>query len=130
MNTEKINELARIVMEEKEREDYHKQLRMMATDELAAMIATKVEGTDKAATDMFTVTVTSKLTRTLDYPAYLAVEQKLPVGLRCVVMKPEIDLKKLRALELANQEIPAGFVTTKPARSSIKIEKIEVQDGN
>ena len=128
MNTQKVNELCDLIKKHKKLEDSHKKRRVDAESELIGMISTKPEGVDKTATERFVVTVTNKMSRTLDYPAYLAVEQTLPEGLRFVTLKPEIDLKKLRALELANAQIPAQFITTKPAKASVKIE--DARDGN
>jgi len=89
---------------------------------IAKELQTKDEGTDKAVAGCFAITVTSKLTRTLDYEAYREIEDSLPEGVRCVDMKPAINLKKLRALEMVDPKLPSLFITTKPAKASVKIE--------
>lgn len=106
----------------KEKENEFKQKRISIEESIAELLVTKSEGTDKATAGEYVITVTSKLTRTLDYEAYLAIEQGLPEGVRCVVLKPELDLKKLRALEMVDPSLPPHFITTKPAKASVKVE--------
>lgn len=110
------------LLELKEQENIIKEQRIEVENDIAAIVATKEEGTDKAEVGSFKVTVTSKLTRSLDYPAYLAIENDIPAGLRCVDLKPTLNLKILRAMEMANPDIIPVFVTTKPAKSSVKVE--------
>ena len=124
MKTTELDDLCENLMILKKEEKAIADVRIATENEIANLVATKDEGTDKAATDKFKVTVTSKLTRTLDYPAYLAVETSIPLHLRPVVMKPDIALKVLRQLEATNPDIPAGFITTKPAKSQVKVEVI------
>lgn len=99
-------------------------IRIDVENQIAQMVSTKEEGTDKAEAGEFKITVTSKLTRTLDYPAYLAIENDIPAAFRCVDLKPAINLKKLRTLEMSNPDLIPVFVTTKPAKSAVKVEVI------
>ena len=99
-------------------------VRIAVENQIAQMVATKEEGTDKAEAGEFKITVTSKLTRTLDYPAYLAIENDIPSAFRCVDMKPAINLRVLKMLETANPDLPAHFVTSKPAKAAVKVEAI------
>jgi len=122
MDKEKLEGLCADLLSIKEREDHYKQRRIEVESNIAAMLATKDEGTDKTEAGRYLVTVTSKLTRTLDYEAYLAIESGLPEGVRCVRLKPELDLKKLRALEMVDPNLPAHFVSTKPAKAAVKVE--------
>ena len=122
---QQISALAREIMTLKEQETRLKEIRQEREEALAACIVTKFEGTDKAEVDGLRVTVISKFTRTLDYPAYQALEAQIPVGLRCVEMKPQLDLKRLRAMDMARPGFSAQFITTKPARPAIKIEMLE-----
>jgi len=64
------------------------------------------------------------LTRALDYEAYLALENDLPDGVRCVSLEPKLDLKKLRAMDMVRPGFSAAFITSKPAKSSVKVEVI------
>jgi hypothetical protein len=124
MEAEVIDRYAGKIIELKERESELAAVRKELEDELAANIATKEEGTDTEKTAIYKITVTSKLNRTLDYPAYLAIENDIPEGVRCVRMKPEIDLKKLRAMEMVRPGFSAQFVTSKPAKASVKVEVV------
>jgi len=119
-----INRLCQELQEQRDIESAAKEKRTKLEETVAALIATKPEGTEKLETCFFKITVTSKLTRELDYPAYKQIEEGLPVGLRCVTLKPSLDLKALRALELADPSLPAFFITTKPAKATVKIEPI------
>lgn len=124
MKIETIDKYADKILELKERESELADMRKELESELAAAIAMQDEGTDTEKTSRYKITVTSKLTRTLDYPAYLAIENDIPEGVRCVRMKPELDLKKLRAMEMVRPGFSAQFVTTKPAKPSVKVEVI------
>lgn len=75
----------------------------------------KLEGTTK----QFWGSITTKLTRKLDYNAYIALN--LPEKLQFVSLTPKIDLKKLRATELVSPEITDTCITVKPAKTVIKI---------
>ena len=124
MDVQTIDKYADKILELKERESELADIRKELETELAAAIATQEEGTDTEKTSRYKITVTSKLTRTLDYPAYLAIENDIPEGVRCVRMKPELDLKKLRAMEMVRPGFSAQFVTTKPSKPSVKVEVI------
>ena len=126
MNDEQVMQsYAVTILDLKDREDAARAQRQELEARLAGMIATKDEGADKAEAGRYRITVTSKLNRALDYEAYRALEAEIPEGLRCVRMKPEIDLAKLRAMDLARPGFSARFVTTKPAKASVKIEEME-----
>ncbi len=106
----------------KSEETRFSEMRKIYEEKIAALIVTKDEGTDKAEAGIYKVTVTSKLTRTLDYEAYLAIESGLPEGVRCVDLKPALNLKKLRELEMVDPALPPHFISTKPAKASVKID--------
>ena len=120
-----IEMVAEKIMELKRREAIAKEERAMLEDQLAKEITDRVEGTDSMVAGSYKVTVTSKLTRTLDYPAYQAIEADIPEGVRCVRFKPELDLKKLRAIDAVRPWFSAAFITTKPARPTVKVELVE-----
>jgi len=106
----------------KAEENKFAELRKEREEQIASLVATTDEGTDKVEAGIFKITVTSKLTRTLDYEAYKAIEEGLPVGVRCVDLKPAINLKKLRALEMVDPDLPAHFISVKPAKAAVKVE--------
>ena len=117
-----IEETARRITELKEREDAAKNERTALENDLAEAIATKDEGTESRTAGQYKITVTSKLNRTLDYPAYQAIENDIPEGVRCVKFEPKLDLKKLRAMDAVRPGFSAAFITTKPAKPSVKVE--------
>lgn len=120
-----LDDLAEQFQRAKEDEAAAKERRLEVEGQIvAAMTDLKEEGTTTEKTDYFKVSVTTKLTRTLDYPAYLDLESQIPEGIRCVTLKPEIDLKKLRAMEMVRPGFSAQFVTTKPSKPTIKVEAI------
>jgi hypothetical protein len=123
---DKLEVLCHDLVTAKAAEDEAKERRTAIEGEIADMLATGPEGTDKAEAGIYKVTVSSKLTRSLDYPAYCAIEADLPEGVRFVDLKPAINLKKLRALEMVDPTIVAQCVTTKPAKASVKVEIKEV----
>jgi len=67
------------------------------------------------------LSVTYKLSRKLDYQVYQTIEQDLPDGLKCVDLKPSLNLKKFRHLEATDPQLAAQFITAKPAKPTIKI---------
>jgi hypothetical protein len=122
--TEKTLQLERLcsnLAAAKHAEGEAKRQRLQFEDEISALIATKEEGVDTLDAGGFTVSVTSKLTRKLNYVAYQDIESSLPEGLCCVDLKPSINMKKLRALEMVDPNISAMFITTKPAKAAVKI---------
>jgi hypothetical protein len=100
-------------------EHYARDRRLAVEAEIVAIMPGKHEGTvtDKDAG----LSVTYKITRKLDYAAYQAIADGLPEGLQCVDMKPTLNLKSFRALELVEPSLAASFVTESPAKPSISI---------
>ena len=117
-----IEMVADKIVELKRREEIAKQERAMLEEQLAKEISDRVEGTASLVAGSYKVTVTSKLNRTLDYTAYQAIENDIPEGVRCVKLEPKLDLKKLRAMDAVRPGFSAAFITTKPAKPSVKIE--------
>lgn len=81
----------------------------------------KLEGSQTLPAPGFKLTITSKLTRKLDYDAYLAIATP---ATSFVTLKPSIDLKQLRVVEQEDPAMVAQCVTVKPAKTAIKIEEI------
>lgn len=118
-----MKELCQKYLDVKAREAAVKAERLsIESDILSAIKPEKMEGTETRATDGFKVSVTSKLSRTLDYDAYQALE--LPENMAFVDLKPSINLKNLRMIERIDPALAAQCITTKPAKPSIKIEEV------
>jgi len=120
--TIQLERLCRSLVAARHAESEAKRQRLVFEDEISSLIAVKEEGVDRLDAGDFTVSVTSKLARKLNYVAYQDVEASLPEGLRCVDLKPAINMKKLRALEMVDPGISAMFITTKPAKPAVKVE--------
>jgi len=114
-----MKDLCMKYMEAKAAEAAAKEERLMAEAALlAAVRPSKLEGTETKATDG----VTSKLSRSLDYDAYRAMD--LPENIAFVDMKPTINLKNLRMIERLDPALVAQCVTVKPAKPSIKVQEV------
>lgn len=120
-----LQSYAKEILELKAQEEMMKARRYMLETRIGKMVATADEGTDKAEAGRYRITITSKLIRTLDYETYLTLEAQIPETLRPVRMKPEIDLKVLRAMDMAKPGFSAQFITTKPAKPYVKIEEAQ-----
>ncbi len=111
-------ELMRAVDAEKEAKAH----RIKLEDAIAKLVPTKAEGTTNIDLGSDIIKIVTKLTRTLDYDTYLSIENGLPDGLRCVDLKPSLNLTRLRALELVDAGLVASFVTSKPAKTAVTVE--------
>ena len=80
----------------------------------------KLEGSQTLHPTGFKITITHKLTRKLDYDTYQALD--IPDSMQFVTLKPSIDLTKLRLIEQLEPVLVASCVTTKPAKTAIKVE--------
>ena len=121
-----MKDLCMKYMDAKAAEAAAKEERLVAEAKLLAAInPSKLEGTETKATDGFKVSITTKLNRSLDYPAYKSLE--LPDNLAFVDMKPSLNIKNLRMIERIDPALVAKCVTVKPAKPTIKIEPVEVQ---
>ena len=67
-------------------------------------------------------TITTKLIRTLDINAYEKIKELLKKEHRFVFKNPKIDLKKLREAERVFPKMVSACITTKPAKTVIKIK--------
>ena len=80
----------------------------------------KLEGSQTLHPTGFKLTITSKLSRKLDYDTYQALD--IPDSMQFVTLEPSIDLTKLRLIEQLEPVLVAQCVTTKPAKTGIKVE--------
>lgn len=118
-----MKELCMKFMEAKAKEAAAKEERLKAEAELVSAVQPeKLEGTETRVTDGFKVSVTNKLSRSLDYEAYKAME--LPDNMQFVDFKPSINLKHLRMIERLDPALVTQCVTVKPAKPSIKVEEV------
>lgn len=122
-----LDELAMHWLNAKQREEDGRRDRVEIEERMLEMLEgqTKEEGTTTHACEGGSVKVTGKLTRSLDAKAWSELEGAIPEDLRPVSYEPKLDLKGLRYLEASEPEVYAKVVTaitTKPAKSAIKVE--------
>ncbi len=127
MNT--MQELAAAWIEAKAAETAAVERRREIDARIAGLMLVKDEGTSSAPFGCFRVSVTAKLTRTLDSSAVQNSWNDLPeLAHDAFRWKPELDMKHYRALESANPAVFAlvsRFVTAKPATPTVKVELVE-----
>ena len=110
----------------KQSEEAAKQARLVAESRLVEAIGNdKPEGAKSIQTATHKITVSNKVTRSLDYPAYQSIENTLPEGLRFVDYKPEINITKLRHVEAVDPAIIAACITMKPAKPSVSVKEVQ-----
>lgn len=117
-----LEDLCSMFLEAKEAEQLAKENRLDIERQIIEMAKPKLEGTSTKVAGNFKLTTTGKLNRSLDYESYLALA--LPENLQFVDLKPAINLKRLRAIEMVDPSIVAMCVTTKPAKPSISVEVV------
>ena len=115
-----LNKLATdfIKLKKKERELKEKVLKL--EEEIANSMNLKLEGTTTTETNIFKISVTTKITRKLDYDAFLSLG--VPEAQSFVELKPQLNLTLFRAYSLFEPEKAASCVTSSPAKTSIKVE--------
>jgi hypothetical protein len=119
---ETVGELCTRLMWVKAQEAQARADRIKVEEQIAAIVGHKDEGTVTTVTDGYKISVTTKLNRKLDIEAYENLE--VPDFARFVTYKPEIDLKRLRAVEMIDPALVARCVTTSPAKKTIKVEEV------
>lgn len=122
-----LSQLAQAWLEAKAAENNAREHRIAIEEHLAARIDGPDEGTAHGIEDGFDVSVTRSYTRSIDIEEYEAVKHKLPESLNPILFKPTIDMKRLRAVEIANPAIFSicqKFITIKPAKVSVKVTEV------
>lgn len=114
----------------KEEEDLAKNLKQTIESEITTRIPGDEESTVTKKRNDYKLTVTRRLTRSIE-KNYEKFMDKFDDDVNPIIMKPSIDLVKLRAIETANPKlakITKKFITVKPAKPSVKIEKIKKEE--
>ena len=126
-----IDQLAYALEMAKQHENEARDNRLRAEDALIQAIGLKDEGTQTAKTDWYKVSVTQSLTRSLT-PDFAERLDALDPAIFCAVIrnKPEVNVSALKQLATANPDayrLVCSAVVTKPAKPSVKVERIENQ---
>ena len=93
----------------------------------------ELEGSTSIKTEYYKITSTGKLTRNLDESKLGQVQTVVPQAIfeRVIRYKPDLSLRDLRYIESNEPEYYRAFaeaITTKPAKSAIKVERIETKE--
>jgi len=106
-------------------------MRKNIEDQLTSLIgiAANMVGTEKATTPGFRITVTGKITSSVDNDKLQRIAEDAGIMDELSVLfrwKPEVDKKKWDAAPERVRQILGQAITEKPARLAYKIEKVEV----
>lgn len=115
-----LKELAEEYLKLKKKEQKIKDALGTIEEKIIAEMKPKLEGTTTIEADGFKVSVTGKLTRTLDYNKFLSLN--ISPEHSFVEMKPQLNLTLYRAYSLFEPKKAALCVTEKPAKTSVKVE--------
>lgn len=127
-NRKEIEEAADLWLVWKTEEDWARSFRLKAEKALLKLIPLNMpEGTSTLKQGDYKITLTANLNRALDADAYHAIVDQIPVDLRPVRYKAELDLKGIRYLENNEPDtyaLIAPCITTKPAKAAVKVEAL------
>lgn len=126
MDLEKVKALSRSWLEAKQNEASWREARIALEDSILEITGARPEGSETHTAGEFKVTVTGKMTRTLDADLWESIKDSIPENLRPVTYKPSLDLKGLRYLQNNEPEIyaiAAKAIEMKPAKTAITIKE-------
>jgi len=118
-------EIVQGIIDAKNAEDAAKKQRIELEEELVNLVGKKDEGSQTHKIGDYKVTITGKLTRSLDKKVWADIEQSIPHALRPVEYKPSLDTKGLKYLEDNEPEVfrtVSSAVTVKPAKTAVSIK--------
>lgn len=100
-----------------------------AEQALLAAVPCELEGSLTTASAFYKITTTGKLTRTIEADKIGALRAVIPAAIfyRVIRLKPDLSLRDLRYLEDNEPEYYRAFaeaITTKPAKTSVKVERL------
>lgn len=126
MDLAKVESLSRSWLEAKKMESSWRDTRIQMENEILEITGSKPEGSETHSAGDFKVTVTGKMTRTLDADLWESIKDSIPENLRPVSYKPFLELKGLRYLQNNEPEIyaiAAKAIEVKPAKTAIAIKE-------
>jgi hypothetical protein len=101
--------------------------RIAIEDQIVALTGKRDEGAKTVDATGFKITVTGKISRKMDWTAWEAVKDQIPVDLRPVKMKPELDEKGVKWLAENNPDIYKLLpIEVKPAKTAVEVKPVEV----
>ena len=128
--TEQLNEYCQLWLNLKQAESEANESRVEIERQIIQLTGfVKLEGSQSVKNNDFKISLTAKLDRKLDVAAYLLIESQLPEDMRPVKVKTELDLTGIKWMEKNEPELAklvTNCVTTKPAKTSVKVEFLGV----
>lgn len=116
-------ELAEALLRAKATERKANADRIAAEEALIAALGKRDEGAQTHNIDGYKITITGKVSRKMDWKAWIEVEESIPAHLRPVKMKPELDEKGVKYLRDNEPEIYKLLpLTVTPAKTAVDIE--------
>lgn len=122
----KIEELAAAWLAAKNEEAAARARRVQVESDIISLLGHTPEGAQTHSCAGYQITVTGKVTRTLDVDKWHEVCNSIPEALRPVTYKPTLDIKGVKYLHNNEPEIYARLapaITTKPAKTAISIKE-------
>lgn len=100
---------------------------------LLAAVPFDLEGSKTTRSTHYKITTTGKLTRSVDSEQLESVRSMVPLAIfnRVVRFKPDLSVRELRYVEQNEPELYRAFataITTSPAKTAIKVERIIIED--
>lgn len=98
-----------------------------------SMLPAMIEGSKTYASGEYKVTTTFGVNRTIDAAALAAIRSSMPPALfeQAVTYKPALILEGLRYLQRNEPEVYAQLaeaITSKPAKPSVRVERVDVKE--
>ena len=128
-----IDTAAAALLAAKEAERAATEARIDAEQALIALAGDlKAEGASTLLSDAFKVTITTKITRSVDQAKLAEVASQVPAefGKRLIRWKPDLVLTELRYIEANEPQlyaIVAQAITAKPAKPAVEVKAVETK---
>lgn len=121
-------QIALDLLEAKKAENAANARRVALEEELIGMLGMKDEGSKTHNIDGFKVVITTAMSRKLDWDMYDAVAERIPVDLRPVKPKRELDVTGVKYLKNNEPDIYAMIapaLTVKPNKPTVIVTRTE-----
>ena len=110
----------------KKSEETAKKKRIEAEEALIDAFGQRDEGSKTHTVEDWSVTITAKVTRSMDWSKWDATKDAIPENHRPVKMKPELDVKGVKWLQENDPKsytVLAACLTSKPGKTAVTIKK-------
>ncbi len=119
-----LHTLAAELVAAKKAEHMAKDNRIRIEEDLIALLGAKEEGSQSHDAGEYTVTITGKLNRSADWDELDKAIESVPVSMRPIKVKRELDTKGLRWLEAHRPDlyrVISKALIVKPAKTAVAI---------